>query len=80
MDRVSSQINPVSICSDAVPLAFKSSVYVSLGHRNLKSWALFFNHSFYSILYPHLYFYASLSHIISKSSPLLHDISTCDTA
>lgn len=62
---ISNQINLVSICSEADPLAFKTSVYVSLGHRNLKSSALFFNHSLYSILFP-LFLRISKSHHLQK--------------
>lgn len=61
-EGISIQMYLLGICSEAVSLAFKSSVDVSLGHRNLSNQALFFKHTFCSILYPLLLLFC-----ISKS-------------
>ena len=51
-EGISIQIYLVGICSEAVSLAFKSSVDISLGHRNLSNWALFFKHTFLQYFIP----------------------------
>lgn len=66
------QISLVGVCSEAVSPALKSSVNVSLSHRNVSKWPLFLKYTFCSILYPLLS--ASLSRIISNRNLLLHSI------
>lgn len=67
------QISLVGVCSEAVSPALKSSVNVSLCHRNMSNLALFL--STHSVMFCTHFFSASLSRIISNSNLLLHNIS-----